>query len=256
MNFQVASKYVPSPVVQRSFSMDDGINCMQSSVNFAGGTNDGINYQEISSVGSSTSRTNSTASSGSTFSATQSDSPKLVRLPIKSYPAHSQNAYAQPTGIDLQRSFQEIQELKRADNANAFQCDVDVWQDGLIPRTNPPPPPRLRFITLLFDTQCQGSNWVSAKIIETLGADVDHLPNEAEFMGFNGQLMTPSLQATLSFKNSNGGSIHRTNFLVATVENVPFDMLLGANDCIILKIIKPATLLGLAPAKQSKRAFH
>ena len=126
-----------------------------------------------------------------------------------------------------------------------------MWQDGLPP--NPELPDQLKYITLLFDTQCQGSNWVAAKIVKKLGAKVRRLSYQAEFIGFNGQKMITSQQTTLSFKNSSGGSTWWADFLVSPVKKVPFDMLLGARDCLKFKIIRRPTLLGLASLKQSKR---
>lgn len=74
----------------------------------------------------------------------------------------------------------------------------------------------------------------------------------AEFIGFNGYPMITSQKTSLSFKNSSGGSRYKATFLVSAVEEVPFDMLLGADDCLMLKIIGPPTLLGLAGPVESK----
>lgn len=66
--------------------------------------------------------------------------------------------------------------------------------------------------------------------------------------------MVTSSQAYLSFKKSDEGEgcgpAHSTNFFVAAGDRVPFDMLLGADDCLNFAIFPPA-VLGLVPKEQT-----
>ena len=222
----------------------------------------GMGNQEPLGASRTTIYTESTVSADSASSSSVCGDDGTCRRRLPSLLGHDLN-----TGINLHRSYQRYKEQKLLNDVgyefsfpaqrlideigNAFQCDVHVWQNGLQP--NPELPDQLKYITLLFDTQCQGSNWVAAKIVKKLGAKVRHLPYQAEFIGFNGQQMTTSQQTTLSFKNSSGGSTWWADFLVSPVKKVPFDMLLGARDCLKFNIIRRPTLLGLAGTKQSKR---
>lgn len=74
----------------------------------------------------------------------------------------------------------------------------------------------------------------------------------AEFISFNGFPMKTSRRTSLSFKNSHGISRYKADFLVSAVEEVPFDMLLGADDCRRLNIIGLPRLLGLAGPVERK----
>jgi hypothetical protein len=75
----------------------------------------------------------------------------------------------------------------------------------------------------------------------------------AEYVGFNGQPMLASLYTTLLVKNTKGGLIFSAKLLVFSINSVPFDMLLGADDCqrfeIIWRLILPC--LGLSGPKLS-----
>jgi len=87
--------------------------------------------------------------------------------------------------------------------------------------------------------------------VKQLGAETVTRPQRAEFTAFNGQPMITSEEITLFFKNSKGGSLFWAVFLVADVEAVPFDMVLGGSDCLGFNIIpKPSfPCLGLVPRK-------
>jgi len=111
----------------------------------------------------------------------------------------------------------------------------------------------LKYKTLLLDTQCQGSNWVAANIVEDLGAQTIALPEEVECVSFTGDKMTASRQTVLDFKNSYGGPGYRAKFLVSAIEKVPFEMVLGVDDILALELIEvPDPLLGLGAPIQTK----
>jgi hypothetical protein len=130
--------------------------------------------------------------------------------------------------------------------ANPFQWDVEVWQnDAQGNRTRP-----RQSINMRFDTQCEKSNWVAERIVHLLEAQTVDLDYKKEFITFNGEVMTASCETTLWFENIRGGSTRSAVFLVSSV--VPFDILLGANDCLRLKIILPPRVWGLAARKPSK----
>ncbi|RDL38894.1 uncharacterized protein BP5553_03234 [Venustampulla echinocandica] len=167
--------------------------------------------------------------------------------------------YDQATDLNLRASYQRFNVspttlqilhvcLRRRQENLAYEREVDVWQDNpSIQR-----PIRLNFRTLLFDTQCRESNWVSIKIVQELRAEVRNLPTSATFLGFNGQVMAATQEASLSFKNSQGGSTYTAKFLVSADEAVPFDMVLGADDCRKFNIISAPTFLALVPLKRTK----
>jgi hypothetical protein len=132
----------------------------------------------------------------------------------------------------------------------AFECQVDVWSfDPRVYRG-----PKAGCVTLLFDTQCQRSNWVAPHIVKDLRVNPVRLARDEEFVASNGQTMKASSKITLWFGNSQGGSSRRVecaHFLVSPVEEVPYDMLLGASDCLRLQIIQRPRFLALAAAKMS-----
>ena len=130
--------------------------------------------------------------------------------------------------------------------ANLFQWDVEVWQND---RQGNRTGPRHRSV-LRFDTQCEKSNWVAENIVHQLGAQTVDLVRSKEFIGFNGHLITASCETTLWFENIQGGSTRSAVFLVSSV--VPFQILLGADDCVSLNIISLPRFLGLAARKPSK----
>jgi len=75
-------------------------------------------------------------------------------------------------------------------------------------------------------------------IVDELGATVHLLSHQEEFIGFNCQTIFTSQKTTLWFKNSGGGSAHKANFLASPVTEIPFDMLLGARDCLKFNILR------------------
>lgn len=109
-------------------------------------------------------------------------------------------------------------------------------------------------MTLKFDTQCQKSNWVSAKIVDKLGVTPAPLDpdQDAEFVAANGQSMTASRKTTLWFESSQRGTPIWAEFLVSPVRDAPYELLLGGDDCLRLGIIQRPSLpgfLALAPRK-------
>jgi hypothetical protein len=127
-----------------------------------------------------------------------------------------------------------------------FQWDVEVWQND---RQGNRTGPRHRS-NLLLDTQCEKSNWVAEKIVHQLRAQTVDLDYGQKFIGFNGQVITASCETTLWFENIQGGSTRSAVFLVSSV--VPFDILLGADDCVRLNIIPLPRVLALAARNPSK----
>jgi hypothetical protein len=105
------------------------------------------------------------------------------------------------------------------------------------------------FVKMLFDTQCHESNWVSRDVVAKLKAGCFRLLEPAEFQVFNGQTMQATSKVVLFF-SKNGGKKHHATFFVAS-HDVPFDLLLGADDCLNLQLIKPV-VLGLLARKQNK----
>jgi hypothetical protein len=133
----------------------------------------------------------------------------------------------------------------------AFECEVNVWSyDPREYEAGPMAP----CVTLLFDTQCQRSNWIAQNIVRELGVLPVRLSKDEEFVASNGQLMKAFFKITLWFGNSQAASSKRVecaDFLVHPVEDVPFDMLLGASDCLRLNIIQRPRFLALAHRKLS-----
>ena len=85
----------------------------------------------------------------------------------------------------------------------AFECEVDVWSyDPREYEAGPMVPP----VTLLFDTQCQRSNWIAQNIVKELGAHPVRLSKDEEFVAANGQLMKAFFKIILWFGNRQRGS--------------------------------------------------
>jgi hypothetical protein len=101
-------------------------------------------------------------------------------------------------------------------------------------------------VTLKFDTQCQQSNWVSAKIVDKL--EVTPIPldpgQNTEFVTANGQSITASGKTTLWFESSQRGTPICAEFLVSPVRDAPYELLLGGDDCLRLGIIQRPSLPG------------
>jgi len=205
------------------------------------------NERDGQSVASrTTNNSESTTSVDITYSSPVSDDdgPSSRRSPE---PAYYMDEPVFATSIDLQRSQQIYEEQDGSNDTNVFECEVDVWPDRNGRTVNS--------VTLLFDTQCQDSNWVAARIVDKLGVKPAPLSRSAQFIGFNGQPMTASHKITLWFKIRSGGSsrrAERAEFLVSPLKNVPFDMLLGATDCLRLRFIERPRILGLAARKWTR----
>ncbi|KAH7321889.1 hypothetical protein BKA65DRAFT_513193 [Rhexocercosporidium sp. MPI-PUGE-AT-0058] len=136
----------------------------------------------------------------------------------------------------------------------AFQRQVDIWQDG---HRSPYAPPQLNNRTLLLDTQCQESNWVSANIVDDLDLrrKIRRLSLPLDFSCANGGEMTASEVVTLTFRET-GGVARTAHFFVAS-EEAPFEILLGADDIETFKMLisnPPVArrFFGLIPRKQTK----
>lgn len=104
-----------------------------------------------------------------------------------------------------------------------------VWQDDVETHAR-----------MLFDTQCRGSNWVSRDVLTKLKATCLRLSRDAEFQVANGETMIATSEVRLFFRK-NGGDHKSATFFVAP-GFVPFDLLLGGEDCLELDIIKPAVM--------------
>ncbi len=80
----------------------------------------------------------------------------------------------------------------------AFECEVDVWSyDPREYRAGPMAP----YVTVLFDTQCQRSNWIAQNIVKESGVLPVRLSKDEEFVTSNGQVIKAFLKITLWFGN-------------------------------------------------------
>jgi hypothetical protein len=95
---------------------------------------------------------------------------------------------------------------------------------------------------ILFDTGCEGGNWVSAAIVRALQAQASmHQLREAKsFVAFNGQPTSAEFRIKLSFQVE-GSAYPDVYFLVSEEKNPPFDMVLGKDDCLHLGILQEPT---------------
>ncbi|KUJ08190.1 uncharacterized protein LY89DRAFT_691090 [Mollisia scopiformis] len=158
-------------------------------------------------------------------------------------------------GPDPRRRYTSDSSSPPSSSASDFQWDVNVrWDDpdAMMPSF------QTAACTIKFDSGCERSNWVSESIVWRLGAHIRPLESAANFVAFNGQPMRTSGMTSLAFERVGGVRGYRAVFLVATGDDVPFDMVLGATDSVRYGIlVKPressdaSVFLGLAAAKQT-----
>ncbi|KAG4436122.1 hypothetical protein IFR05_008401 [Cadophora sp. M221] len=193
-------------------------------------------YQDSLLSSSQSSRANSARSTAGTyFSAGDGDqaetSPSTVASNAGSQQwGHSPLAAQYPDG-----TVARIQEPRRSrSRTTAFQRQVDIWQDG---HHSLNAPAQLNNRTMLLDTQCQESNWVSASVIDhlDLGRKTRRLSRPLKFSCTNGGEMTAREAIKLTFRETVGVA-RTTDFFVASKE-VLFEILLGADDIDIFKML-------------------
>lgn len=94
---------------------------------------------------------------------------------------------------------------------------------------------------ILFDSGCEGGNWVSAAIVRELEADRFSLPEAQIFVAFNGQDKTTKGRIILSFQVEDSKFLN-VPFLISD-DDGPFDMVVGSEDCLSLGIL-PEPIFG------------
>jgi len=137
-----------------------------------------------------------------------------------------------------------------------FRRDAYIWKHY--------PGPRLQR-KILFDSGCDGGNWVSAAVVRALQADayMYRLPEAKYFVAFNNQPTSADYEIKLSFTVEDG--IYQDVYFLVSDDDPPFDMVLGKDDCLDFGILqepsftrpapKPNIFGGLISRKQTKGKF-
>jgi hypothetical protein len=154
---------------------------------------------------------------------------------------------------NLRESYASDEDDYSADSTRAFKWEVYVrWDD---PRSR-----HASFITetctLQLDSGCEKSNWVTEKVVKRLRAQTHPVSHCGNYVGFGGQPMFSKEQTSLAFQHKNGGDPQRAIFFVLAGEDLPFELVLGATDCLrfgyLTKPEPPAFCGGLVAPKLSE----
>ncbi|KAH9221853.1 hypothetical protein DL95DRAFT_511853 [Leptodontidium sp. 2 PMI_412] len=212
-------------------------------------------YQDSLLSSSQSSRANSTRSTAGTyFSAGDGDQTETSPPTVASSVGSQQWGHTTLAAQYPESTVTRIQEPRRSrSRTTAFQRQVDIWQDG---HRSLNAPAQLNNRTMLLDTQCQESNWVSVSIIDhlDLGRKTRRLSRPLNFSCTNGGEMMAREAITLTFRET-GGVARTTDFFVASQE-ARFEILLGADDIDIFKMLvsnppEVRRFFALVPRKQT-----
>lgn len=130
---------------------------------------------------------------------------------------------------------------------NPYQNEASIWQDGRA-STN-----KLHCRILKLDTQCEKSNWVSAQLVNDLGAITTTLEHPQSFMTAGGEIMTADLETTLTFRfDRQVAALPQTRFFVASTTDFSFDIILGWEDATRYRLLSLPTFYAIAHRIQNR----
>lgn len=142
-------------------------------------------------------------------------------------------------------------------DAALFQLQLDQYQEEVYiqwdnPASTQAPPftTETETCTLSFDTTCD-ENRVAEWVVKGVNAQIHPSSEVDKVIEFKGHTLASSSRISLSFQAKDCGPARRAVFCVVSGDDLPFDLLLGATDCLKFGFLVEPPILGLAAPKLS-----